>query len=147
MRRITSLSWRHVGLFAQALVALLLVRWHLDRRRGHRLRQLVECNRARDRAPDHVLSETAWAVAAISRHFPKATCLTQATVGQWLLARQGYATTIRISVPRGPSAAADPRPHAWLMSGDTIVLGGTPAQYHSHVMLHDYPLPASGSAR
>ncbi|WP_246688424.1 MULTISPECIES: lasso peptide biosynthesis B2 protein [unclassified Mesorhizobium] len=69
------------------------------------------------------LRRVAWGVAAAARLVPGASCLTQALAGQYLLARQGKASKITIGIERdsGPRLKA----HAWLMSGDHIVLGGS----------------------
>ena len=65
----------------------------------------------------------AWGISAAARLVPFATCLTQALAGQYMLARSGKASQIRIGINRdaAPKLAA----HAWLISGDHIVLGGS----------------------
>ncbi|TIV06075.1 MAG: lasso peptide biosynthesis B2 protein, partial [Mesorhizobium sp.] len=65
----------------------------------------------------------AWGVAAAARLVPGASCLTQALAGQYLLARQGNASKISIGIERG--TGSELRAHAWLMSGNHIVLGGS----------------------
>ena len=48
--------------------------------------------------------------------------------------------------PAPPAQAAAPArlaPHAWLMAGDTIVLGGTAEDYARHRALHDFTLPGA----
>jgi hypothetical protein len=65
----------------------------------------------------------------VAAHVPwRTTCLVQAIAGALLLRRRGIATTIRLGVNRTDGNLAA---HAWLLVGDTIVLGGivSPA-YH-----------------
>jgi hypothetical protein len=82
------------------------------------------------------LRVVAWSVAAAARLVPGASCLTQALAGQYLLARRGQAATVRLSVS-GPETAL--QPHAWLLAGDTIVLGGSSAEFARHRPIADYP--------
>ena len=89
------------------------------------------------------LAEVAWSVRNAARLVPGATCLTQASAGQLLLARRGLATTIRLSVPAQAAAPGRLAPHAWLMAGDIIVLGGTAEDYTRHRTLHDFTLPGA----
>lgn len=49
-------------------------------------------------------------------------CLSQALAARWLLARDGYPTTLHLGVRQG---AAGIEAHAWLEHDDRIVLGGT----------------------
>lgn len=59
----------------------------------------------------------------VAAHVPwRTTCLVRAIAGALLLRRRGIATTIRLGVNRGDNGLAA---HAWLLVGDTIVLGGT----------------------
>jgi len=57
------------------------------------------------------------------RHLPGAgTCLTQALAAHVLLRRQGYPTLLHIGVLRGEEGRLEA--HAWLKSGDKVVIGG-----------------------
>ena len=89
------------------------------------------------------LAEIAWSVRNAARLVPGATCLTQASAGQILLARRGHASTVRLSVPAMAGTPGKLAPHAWLMAGDIIVLGGTSQDYARHRPLHDFDLPGS----
>ena len=144
LRRIRRLRRRDGALLWRALGAVLLVRGHLRRGAHHDLRRLVESCPLADhtaRPPRADLAEIAWSVRNAARLVPGATCLTQASAGQLLLARRGFATTVRLSVPDQAAEPGRLAPHAWLMAGDTIVLGGTPEDYGRHRVLHDFPLP------
>ena len=144
LRRIRRLRRRDAALLWQALGAVLLVRGHLRRGAHHDLRRLIESHPVPDpatKAPRADLAEIAWSVRNAARLVPGATCLTQASAGQLLLARRGLASTIRLSVPAQAPAPGRLAPHAWLMAGDTIVLGGTAEDYARHRALHDFTLP------
>lgn len=133
-------------LFSQALAAVLLVRSYLWLNRYHNLR--LRINRITISRPGPVplgdLRAVAWSVRAAARLIPGATCLTQANAGQLLLARQGHASTVRLSVPARSAPDGKLAPHAWLLADETIVLGGTSAEYASHRMLHDYAVSCRG---
>jgi len=67
------------------------------------------------------LERVVWAVVASSRVVPHATCLTQALAGRMLLARHGYPSRLHIGVARGEAGSLEA--HAWLESGDRVVIG------------------------
>lgn len=143
-------SRREAALLVQALGAILRVRWHLVRGTHHALRRMIEAHRLPSDAPAEApradLAEIAWSVRNAARLVPGATCLTQASAGQLLLARRGHVSTIRVSVPGNSEKPGTLAPHAWLISGQTIVLGGTVADYAQHRPLHDFTLPGALSA-
>lgn len=135
-------------LLFEALVTVVRVRVDLWRHRHDALRKIVVSNAARfpePKAADRgTLAEISWAVAAAARLVPQATCLTQATSGQLLLARRGIDSTVRLSLPIG---GEEFRPHAWLMSDNIIVLGGTRAEFARHTLLKNMTAFAQGEAR
>ena len=146
LRRIRRLRRREAVLLWQALGAVLLVRAYLWRGAHHRLRRLIEAYSVPGPAapPQRAdLAEIAWSVRNAARLVPGATCLTQASAGQLLLAKRGLASTIRLSVPAQAPAPGRLAPHAWLMAGDTIVMGGTAEDYARHRALHDFTLPGA----
>jgi len=58
----------------------------------------------------------------VAAHLPwRTTCLVRAIAGALLLRRRGVASTIRFGVKREDGKLAA---HAWLLVGDTMVLGG-----------------------
>jgi hypothetical protein len=65
--------------------------------------------------------EIAWAVTAVSRRVPRASCLTQALAAQRLLAQDGYASRLQIGVARNPAGTFEA--HAWLECEGRIVIG------------------------
>lgn len=146
VRRLSRLSRREVLLLGKALKAVLKVRAHLVRRTHKTLRKVIEGYPVVTRMDDvsiGSLREVAWSVASVSRLVPGATCLTQASAGQILLAQRGLPSVVRLSVPRRRVKEGKLSPHAWLMVGDTIILGGTPEEYAQHTMLHDYTVGGS----
>ncbi|MDB6454801.1 lasso peptide biosynthesis B2 protein [Falsirhodobacter sp. 20TX0035] len=147
MARLRRISARQVCLLLECLFTVAVVRCALSSRRSDWLRRRIGTFTVHSMAPNHRLAEIAWAVAAVSRSVPKASCLTQATAGQWILARRGFDSIVRISVPPLADAQGRIAPHAWLMAGDTVVLGGTVDLYQRHRMLHDYPVRAPSVAR
>lgn len=61
----------------------------------------------------------------VAAHLPwRTTCLVRAIGGALLLRRRGIAATIRFGVSR---AGGELSAHAWLLVGDTIILGGDAA--------------------
>lgn len=136
IRRILTLTPKEIAALMRALRAVLSIRLAIARRRTDAVRAATAALGARGEAPAQELRLVAWSVAAAARLVPGATCLTQALAGQRVLAQGGYASTVRISLPGG--ADGDFRPHAWLMSGNVIALGGTSADYRHHRPLLDY---------
>jgi hypothetical protein len=65
-----------------------------------------------------------WAVAAVSRCIPAATCLTQALAAQILLRRQGIPAKLRIGVAKGGAGRLEA--HAWLEGEQGVLIGDLP---------------------
>lgn len=76
------------------------------------------------------IREVAWSVSSASRCVPRATCLTQALAGAWLMAERGWQAEVSLTVPT--SSKSGFAPHAWLLHGNTIILGGTPEEFYQH---------------
>ncbi|WP_246680279.1 lasso peptide biosynthesis B2 protein [Mesorhizobium sp. B2-8-9] len=108
---------------ARCLMVVSVVRLALTLSSYNRVRSLVTGMHARRDASVADLRRVAWGVAAAARLVPGASCLTQALAGQYLLARQGSASKISIGIERG--TGSELKAHAWLMSGNHIVLGGS----------------------
>ncbi len=86
-------------------------------------------------APDDTLRLVARAVMRAARWVPRASCLTQALSAQYLLARSGYASEIRIGVAADQEARF--KAHAWLLSDGKIVVGGSERQINAYTVLTD----------
>jgi hypothetical protein len=70
----------------------------------------------------HSAVQYAWAVRAVSRYVPGATCLTQALAAQALLTQSGHDSQIEIGVMKDEQRRF--RAHAWVLCGEQIVIGG-----------------------
>ena len=85
--------------------------------------------------PEHI----AWAIAKAARLVPRASCLTQGLAAQMLLARAGHQSHLRIGVSSGGEGGFIA--HAWLMSGERILLGGPSRDLAHYTTLTDLSLP------
>jgi hypothetical protein len=85
-----------------------IVRGRLDRRREVRVNPF-SC------------SQIAWAIPAVSRYIPGATCLTQALAGEVLLRTSGHEPSLHIGVAKPNSRVLEA--HAWIEVEGKIVLG------------------------
>jgi transglutaminase superfamily protein len=121
--RVLSLSGPEMLFLARCLLVVATVRLGLTLFSYNHVRRLVTRLDAREAAGIADLRRVAWGVAAAARLVPCASCLTQALSGQYILARQGNASKIRIGIER--DTGAELKAHAWLMSGNHIVLGGS----------------------
>jgi hypothetical protein len=65
-----------------------------------------------------------WAVAAVSRYVPGATCLTQALSLRALLARAGVQSELRIGVAKNSHNQLEA--HAWVVREERILIGALP---------------------
>jgi hypothetical protein len=136
--RLRTLTRREVRLLGLALAEILRARAGLTLHRHAALRARI-ARLASEAAPAPparaALAEVGWSVAAAARAVPGASCLTQALAGQALLARRGIGSRIEVSLPDG---AGGFRPHAWLIAGDVVILGGTAADRAGHRLLATY---------
>ncbi|HEX8917868.1 MAG TPA: lasso peptide biosynthesis B2 protein, partial [Chloroflexota bacterium] len=67
-------------------------------------------------------ARAARAVVGASRSIPRASCLTQAIAGRWLLASYGHPSQVHIGAARDNDGRLEL--HAWLDCNGTIVIGG-----------------------
>ncbi|WP_246685843.1 lasso peptide biosynthesis B2 protein [Mesorhizobium sp. B2-4-6] len=121
--RLRSLSGQEMLFLARCLTVVSAVRFALTLSSYNRVRSLMTRLDAGRDASIADLRRVAWGVAAAARLVPGASCLTQALAGQYLLARQGSASRISIGIEKG--TGSELKAHAWLMSGNHIVLGGS----------------------
>ncbi len=77
-------------------------------------------------APAALARRIAWSVDQAARFVIRPTCLVRAMAGQRMLALKGHGSEIRVGVRKAPDRPFDA--HAWLISGEEIVLGGTQAE-------------------
>jgi hypothetical protein len=78
--------------------------------------------------------DLSWAVRAVSRYVPRATCLTQALALHVLLRREGLHSRIRIGVNKD---AGGFEAHAWVESQDRVVIGDSGLQRYTPMMVWD----------
>jgi len=104
----------------QALCIVALIRLGLSTLGYNRLRRIVPV--ARGAAPPEILKAVSWAVRRSARLVPGASCLSQALAAQFLLARRGFNSIIKVGVrEEGGKILA----HAWLISEGRVVIGGS----------------------
>lgn len=118
------------ALLRRAIPVVARVRAQLWLRGFGDVRRRIAERRADTPAALADMREIAWSVRAAARLIPGATCLTQALSGQALLAARGRRSQVEITLVGDASGetTATPRPHAWLLCGDVVVLGGTAAE-------------------
>jgi hypothetical protein len=123
-------------LFVVALVRIALSLFSY--RLVHRLlRQKVSRTSLDIRKADRIVR----AVGSSSKLVPRASCLTQALAAQFVLARAGIRSQIRIGVAihdEGKFVA-----HAWLIREGRVVMGGTVEEIQRYAMLVDLNLGPS----
>ena len=81
------------------------------------------------------LRRVGWGVRNASRLVPRASCLTQALAAQFLLARSGHESRIRIGVAK--DATGKFLAHAWLISDGRLVIGGRSSELRRYRSLVD----------
>lgn len=128
------LGLRDCRLLARCLISVAASRIALSTIGYRRLPPPRRCGDAP--APPHLVARVRSGVAWASRYVPHATCLTQAVACRYLLARQGYATTLRIGVRRDKDQTF--AAHAWLLNGEEVVIGGDSAELQTYARLADF---------
>ncbi|MGA9797820.1 MAG: lasso peptide biosynthesis B2 protein [Terriglobales bacterium] len=83
-------------------------------------------------ASSHSAEQLSWAVRAVSRYVPHATCLTQAVVLHILLRREGLPSRIRIGVSQD---AGRFQAHAWVESQNRVVIGDSGLRRYAPIMV------------
>lgn len=125
-------KWRAVARHhGRLLLAVLIIMWFVRLSLwcfGYkRLRQLLSglasggCE-----APSALLRRVGATVAIVSRAVPRATCLVQALTAQIVLGIRHHPSEIIIGID-AERVADFASAHAWLMSGDVVVTGGSAA--------------------
>lgn len=117
------MTWHCFRWLGSALVCVVLVRVGLTVIKYKRLAKLLP-TKGSVNPPLSVQRWCRWAVTRTSRVVPKASCLTQALAGLWLLRLMGFEASVVIGVAAGESGSAVLRAHAWLESGTDVILGG-----------------------
>lgn len=133
------LRWRDRKLLVISLLVVALVRTGLVVGTYRQVLRFMP-HGANEAAPDAFLARVGWAVARTARLVPRATCLTQALAAQFLLAMKGYRSAIRIGVVGSGGGGLDA--HAWLISGDRIVIGAANHDLARYATIADLGPPA-----
>jgi hypothetical protein len=100
----------------------------------HRLRQSVVV----PAATDHEARRIIWAVTTSARIVPRASCLTQALAAQFLLARAGCQSVMRVGV--ATDAKGQLIAHVWLIRAGRVVMGGSDREVQRYTTLTDLSL-------
>lgn len=124
--RIIQLDGLERRLCFAALMSVVLIRaslWTLPTARVLKIvdriadRSLQKKAKVNGAAPQQI----GWAVRAVSRRVPKASCLTQALAARILLARNGHGSVVRIGVAKDEAGAF--AAHAWTEVDGVIIVG------------------------
>jgi len=88
-------------------------------------------------SPEKVLlaKKGAWAVRAVSRYVPSATCLAQALTLQALLSREGICSDLAIGVARGDESGI--AAHAWLEVDGSVIIGGEERDRYTRMKMQE----------
>jgi len=81
--------------------------------------------------PDRI----AWAIRAVSRYVPKATCLVQALTAKVLLENSGFPTLLHIGVARSEQDRFEA--HAWVETQGKVITGDCDLDRYSRLLLWD----------
>ncbi|MHB8634685.1 MAG: lasso peptide biosynthesis B2 protein [Thermoplasmatota archaeon] len=100
--------------YAHVVSSVFKVRWNAAKAVGRGIAQPAG-------APSPDMGELAWAVRAAASRIPTARCLAQALALQAMAGRRGFEARLHIGARTG---AAGFEAHAWITSGDRVVLGG-----------------------
>lgn len=124
-RRYLALPPTDRRLLREAATLLTLVRCGLVVLPFNAVRRLLQESSALRGVEKNVPARVAWAMTAVSRRAPgPTTCLAQALVADTLLRRRGARSALRIGVrKRADTAPGRVQAHAWVESGDQIVVG------------------------
>ena len=134
LRRILGLGSRHFGLLVYCFGLVLTLRLALTFSSykaiaGHiRLRHDAF---GEERSPYLI----AWAVKHTARLVPMAHCLTQALAVQYLLAKQGTLSLVRVGIAEKPDGKVEA--HAWVLKDGQIVIGGSESRISGFKSLID----------
>jgi Transglutaminase-like superfamily len=121
LRRFAGYSRADQSLLLQALLVVAAIRvalWLLPVAKV----QCFASRGARKSPTGYPVDRILWAVAAVSRHLPAATCLTQALAAQAMLFRAGHVSRVMIGVAKDDRIGF--QAHAWLVLEEKVVLGG-----------------------
>ncbi|HKO15609.1 MAG TPA: lasso peptide biosynthesis B2 protein [Gemmatimonadaceae bacterium] len=108
------------------------------------VRRLMQPEIPESRARRVPVRTLVWAIEAVSRRVPRATCLTQAVSGHLLLRAFGYSSRLRLGVGHG--VRGDFLAHAWLERQTQILIGAAGAGALVHLLDRISPSHAASEA-
>ena len=85
---------------------------------------------------DDMARRIVWAVTHSAKIIPRASCLTKAFAAQYLLARAGYQSEMRVGVAR--DAEGRFLAHAWLIRDGRVLMGGSDEELRRYAKLTDF---------
>jgi hypothetical protein len=89
------------------------------------------------------VDDLVWAVHAVGRRVPGATCLTQALTLHVLLVRHGFPSRVHLGVGRAAEGAFCA--HAWVEHEDRVVVGRREMPQYTPLLTFETPSPLSGA--
>jgi hypothetical protein len=105
-------------------------------------RSILRFVRKLENSPERTISNArvsastiVWAVEVVSKHVPRASCLTQAVAGRLLLEAFGQHAQLCLGVAKAADGTF--RAHAWLERAGRPILGGS--KINSMVRLSEFP--------
>jgi len=127
------LSLSEKRLIFATFLTIIFVRLALSCIGYNRFRKIIPpANRP---APTALLRKLGRRVPRLARFVPGGSCLTQALAAQFMLARRGYQSDMRVGVRQDETGKI--RAHAWLLSEGNVILGGHPADLQNYAPLID----------
>ena len=84
------------------------------------------------------VQQVAWAVKAVGRCLPGASCLTQALAAQALLVHSGFPSRVEIGVVKSAKDKFEPprfQAHAWVVCHGQVVLGGQQIERYNSLVV------------
>jgi len=127
-------TWRDMRLLLLCWCGLILLRLMLPLISYRRLAPLF--GHGAKTPPPALVRRLEAALIAASRYVPGSTCLVQACTMRALLALKGYGATMRIGVKTAPNGKLSA--HAWLLSGEQVILGGHAPDFGAYRALADF---------
>ena len=125
LRRFARLPWAEKSLLLRALLVVSSTRLGLWLLPIGAVRRIALSDREKGNGANSI-AELVWAVKAVSRYVPAATCLTQALALQWLLARSGHTSRIHLGARKDLKGKF--QAHAWVECEERVVMGGVAAK-------------------
>lgn len=125
LRRLLRLKHADYAMLSKALVCVTAARlglWLLPFRTLCALPEKIGAHGSKSSSSNkQLVAKVGWAIAAVSRFVPQATCLTQALAAQTLLKTLSQPARMRIGVAKGERGNLEA--HAWVESGGRVIVG------------------------